>query len=79
MPPVITSDETNSKDFQARLLAARDESTRIRRAVCTCCDWAYEPDADVHELLFLSHAAGHSYKGNHEIRFEALDGSEVRL
>ena len=77
MPPVITPDETSSKDFRARLLAVREKSQVIARALCLDCEWKYEPGDGVNEIYFLSHAAGHTYKGNHDIRFEELDGTEV--
>ena len=81
MPTKIAPPTTNVKVFKARRLTPIDcgQSTTIYRAVCTRCAWEYQGGEGVHELLVMSHAAGHSYKANHEIRFEAIDGIELRL
>lgn len=68
MPPVITPDETGSNLFRAT--SSPDKPKRASRAVCKDCDWEYDPPQGTNQLIVFAHAAGHSYRGDHEIRFE---------
>lgn len=64
MPVKIANSDLGIKVF--------NNPPKIVRAICTRCAWKYDGEG-VHELLIMSHAAGHSYKGDHEIRFETAE------
>ena len=61
MPPTLAEPGWNPKKFQVQ---------KASRAVCKDCDWEYDPPEGCHQLVVYAHAAGHSYKRNHDIRFE---------
>ena len=53
-------------------IAQQKQGEPIYRAICKDCDWDYEGSKGTHQLIVFAHAAGHSYKGDHEIRFETV-------
>ncbi len=63
--PVITPMESGRNRFRQH-----DKPKRADRAFCKDCDWEYNPPEGCNQLIVFAHAAGHSYRGNHEICFE---------
>ena len=53
-------------------IAQQKQGEPIHRAICETCNWEYEGSPGTHQMIVFAHAAGHSYKGDHEIRFETV-------